>query len=70
MSQKRDLLTDMSQKRDLLTDIVSQKRDLLTDCQKCYGQTYRRTDRVTMRGEGVSCYVQLKMLKYSWLLND
>ena len=35
---------------------LSQKRDLLTDCQKCDGRTYR----MTMRGEGLSCYVQLK----------
>ena len=45
----------MSQKRDLLSDIVSQKRDLLSDCH-WGGRTYR----VTMRGEGLSCYVQLK----------
>ena len=57
MSHLRDLLTDMSHLRDLLTDIVSQKRDLLTDCQKCD----IHTDGVTMRGEGLSCYVQLKI---------
>ena len=61
MSQKRDLLSDMSQKRDLLSDIVSQKRDLLSDCQ-WGGRTDGRTDGVTMRGEGLSCYVQLKSL--------
>ena len=38
---------------------MSQKRDLLTDCQ--WGlRTYGHTDGVTMRGEGLSCYVQLK----------
>ena len=46
----------MSQKRDLLSDIVSQKRDLLSDCQKCDIHTDGRTDGVTMRGEGLSCY--------------
>ena len=56
VSHWRDLLSDMSQKRDLLSDIVSQKRALLSDCQ--WGL---RTDRMTMRGEGLSCYVQLKI---------
>ena len=51
----------MSQKRDLLSDIVSQKRDLLSDCQ-WGGRTDRRTDGVTMMGEGLSCSVQLKIL--------
>ena len=60
----------MSQKRDLLSDIVSQKRDLLTDCQKCDGHTDGQTDRVTMRGEGLSCYVQLKIIILGRILKE
>ena len=60
LSQKRDLLTDISG-----IAIVSQKRDLLTDCQ-WGGRTDGRTYRMTMRGEGLSCYVQLKILFYEF----
>ena len=38
---------------------LSQKRDLVGDCQKCDGHTH--THRVTMRGEGLICFEQLKM---------
>ena len=59
----------MSQKRDLLSDIVSQKRDLLSDCQ-WGGRTDGHTDGVTMRGEGLSCYVQLKIMNVSYKSPD
>ena len=43
----------------------SRLTDLLSDCQ-WGGRTYIRTDGMTMRGEGLSCYVQLKIR--TWLV--
>ena len=34
------------------------------------GVTYIRTDRMTMRGEGLSCYVQLKRFGRSFIFQD